>query len=133
MHICKMSTLQILKEFQTQIIAFFDELIAQFPNEGDLVVMRLFISTQMPIEDTINKFIHELAKNDGEKRQAVKDRNESFFLSFEAASATAEKYKFNHFKKLWRSGQLDNEDKRVIWQWMDTFIFLADKYVKSKG
>jgi hypothetical protein len=133
MHICKMSTLQILKEFQTQVIAFFDELIAQFPNEGDLVVMRLFISTQMPIEDTINKLIHELAKNDGEKRQAVKDRNESFFLSFEAANATAEKYKFNHFKKLWRSGQLDNEDKRVIWQWMDTFIFLADKYVKSKG
>lgn len=133
MHICKMSTLQILKEFQTQVIAFFDELIAQFPNEGDLVVMRLFISTQMPIEDTINKFIHELAKNDGEKRQAVKDRNESFFLSFEAANATAEKYKFSHFKKLWRSGQLDNEDKRVIWQWMDTFIFLADKYVKSKA
>lgn len=128
-----MSTLQILREFQTQVIAFFDELIAQFPNEGDLVVMRLFISTQLPIEDTINKFIHELTKNDGEKRQAVKDRNESFFLSFEASSATAEKYKFNHFKKLWRSGQLDNEDKRVIWQWMDSFIFLADKYVKSKA
>ena len=133
MYICKMSTLQILREFQTQVIAFFDELIAQFPNEGDLVVMRLFISTQLPIEDTINKFIHELTKNDGEKRQALKDRNESFFLSFEASSATAEKYKFNHFKKLWRSGQLDNEDKRVIWQWMDSFIFLADKYVKSKA
>ena len=128
-----MSTLQILKEFQTQVIAFFDELIAQFPNEGDLVVMRLFISTQLPIEDTINKFIHELAKNNGEKRQAVKDRNESFFLSFEATNASAEKYKLNHFKKLCRSGQLDNEDKRVIWQWMDTFIFLADKYIKSKG
>ena len=128
-----MSTLQILKEFQTQVIAFFDELIAQFPNEGDLVIMRLFVSTQMPIEHTLNKFIHELAKNDGEKRQAVKERNESFFLSFEATSATAEKYKFSHFKKLWRSGQLDNEDKRVIWQWIDTFIFLADKYVNSKA
>ena len=87
----------------------------------------------MPIEDTLNKLIHEMAKNNGEKRQAVKDRNESFFLSFEATSTTSEKYKFSHFRKLWRSGQLDNEDKRVIWQWIDTFIFLADKYVKSKA
>lgn len=128
-----MSTLQILKEFQLQVITFFDELIAQFPNEGDLVVMRLFISTQMPIEDTVNKFIYELSKNNNSKRQAVKDRNESFFLNFEPNSTTVEKYKFSHFKKLWRSGQLDNEDKRVIWQWIDTFIFLTDKYVKSKG
>jgi hypothetical protein len=127
-----MSTLQILKEFQLQVTTFFDELIAQFPNEGDLVVMRLFVSTQLPIEDTINKFIYEMSKNNGEKRQAVKDRNEGFFLNFEAKTETSEKYKFNHFKKLWRSGQLDNEDKRIIWQWIDTFIFLADKYTKSK-
>ena len=31
-----MSKLQILSEFKTQITTFFDELIAQFPQEGDL-------------------------------------------------------------------------------------------------
>jgi hypothetical protein len=128
-----MSSLQILSEFKTQITTFFDELIAQFPQEGDLVVMRLFISTQLPIEDTLNKFIYEITTNNGEKRQAVKERNESFFLNCETTNETSEKYKLHHFKKLWRSGQLDDEDKRVIWQWIDTFIFLADKYVKSKA
>ena len=127
-----MSTLQILTEFKVQITTFFDELIAQFPQEGDLVVMRLFISTQMPIEDTLNKFIYEIATNNGEKRQAIKDRNEGLFLKCETTSETAEKYKLNHFKRLWRSGQLDDEDKRVIWQWIDTFIYFADKYTKSK-
>ena len=34
----------------------------------------------MPIEDTLNKFIYEITTNKGEKRQAVKDRNEAFFL-----------------------------------------------------
>ena len=95
--------------------------------------MRLFISTQLPIEDTLNKFIYEITTNNGEKRQAVKERNESFFLNCETTNETSEKYKLHHFKKLWRSGQLDDEDKRVIWQWIDTFIFLADKYVKSKA
>lgn len=127
-----MSTLQILTEFKVQITTFFDELIAQFPQEGDLVVMRLFISTQMPIEDTLNKFIYEITTNNGEKRQAIKDRNEGLFLKYETTSETAEKYKLNHFKRLWRSGQLDDEDKRVIWQWIDTFIYFADKYTKSK-
>ena len=128
-----MSSLQILSEFKTQITTFFDELIAQFPQEGDLVVMRLFISTQLPIEDTLNKFIYEITTNNGEKRQAVKERNELFFLKCETTNETSEKYKLSHFKKLWRSGQLDDEDKRVIWQWIDTFIFLADKYVNSKA
>ena len=128
-----MSSLQILSEFKTQITTFFDELIAQFPQEGDLVVMRLFIATQLPIEDTLNKIIYEITINNGEKRQAVKERNEAFFFNCETTSETAEKYKLSHFKKLWRSGQLDEEDKRVIWQWVDTFIYLADKYVKSKS
>ena len=127
-----MSTLQILTEFKVQITTFFDELIAQFPNEGDLVVMRLFISTQMPIEDTLKQFIYEITTNNGEKRKAVKERNEAFFLNCETSSEISKKYKLNHFKKLWRSGQLDDEDKRVIWQWVDTFIYFADKYTNSK-
>jgi hypothetical protein len=31
---------------------------------------------------------------------------------------------------LWRSGLLDDEDKQVIWNWIDAFIYLGDKYTK---
>ena len=126
-----MTEAEVLKEFKIQFTIFFDELISQFPHEGDLVVMRLLISTQLSIVDTVNLFIYQINTKNGEQRQMIKDRNEVFFLKYEVTQETNDKYKLSHFKKLWRSGVLDDEDKRVIWQWIDTFVFLADKYTKS--
>ena len=128
-----MSELETLAEFKKQLIFFFDELIAQFPTEGDLVVMRLFITNQMCIISTINTLIYELDKDDGKQRTIIQNRNDDFFLNCDLAPETQEKFKLAHFRKLWRSGFLDTEDKRVIWQWVDTFVFLADKYIKNKN
>ena len=125
-----MSETEILSEFKRQMITFFDELIAQFPQEGDLIIMRLFITNQMPIMDVINEFNYEVNKNKGEKRQVIKDRNETYFLQCDVTPETHDKYKFSHFRKLWLSGVLDSEDKRIIWQWIDTFVFLVDKWNK---
>ena len=127
-----MSEIETLIEFKKQLINFFDELISQFPIEGDLVVMRLFITTQMCMTTTTNKFIYELDKNNGDSRKAIKERNDMYFLNCDLNTNTQEKFNLSHFRKLWRSGVLDSEDKRVIWQWVDTFVFLADKYIKSK-
>ena len=123
--------IEIIVEFKTQVTAFFDELIAQFPHEGDLVVMRLYIATQLDITDALNTFIHTITTNNGVCRQAVKDRNEQYFMKMNITSDMDKKYKLGHFKSLWRSGQLDTDDKNVIWSWIDTFIFLADKYRKT--
>jgi len=128
-----MSDIAILVEFKTQFTSFFDELIAQFPNEGDLVVMRLYIATQMDIQDAVHTFIYLMDTNNGESRKAVKDRNEGHFLRYDIDPSTNEKYRLSHFKKLWKSGKLDDEDKGIIWQWIDTFIFLSDKYTRAKG
>jgi hypothetical protein len=132
-----MSEIEILIEFKKQLINFFDELIAQFPEEGDLVIIRLFISNQMEIKEVMNVFITTLCKNDNEFRIMIKERNDTFFLECDifdmiGKQKTAEKNeKVGHFKKLWRSGRLDKEDKSVIWKWIDTFVFLGDKYIRS--
>lgn len=125
------TNIDIAIDFKTQLTSFFDELIAQFPQEGDLVVMRLYIATQMNIVDTLNKLILELTTNDGATRQAIKDRDEAYFLKYPMLSDTNNKYKLNHFKTLWRSGQLDDDDKEVIWSWVNIFVKLADKYKDS--
>lgn len=120
-------------EFKTQLTSFFDELIAQFPNEGDLVVMRLYIATQMDIQEAINSFIYQLNTKEGETRDAINKRNESHFLLYNINPDTNQKYRLSHFKKLWMSGKLDTEDKTIIWKWIDTFIFLTEKYTKVKS
>ena len=121
--------IDILIEFKRQISAFFDELIAQFPLEGDLIVLRLFLSTQMPIKEVMDEFILKISTNDNKLRQMIKERNEAFFLEY-SVFGSVDKDKVLHFKKLWRSGQLDADDKTVIWNWIDAFVYLSDKYTK---
>lgn len=125
-----MSEIEVLTEFKTQLISFFDELIGQFPLEGDLVVVRLFFANQIPIQDVMNNFNHKINTNDQELRKMIKNRNEAFFLENNMFENLG-KDKINHIKKIWRSDRLDNEDKEVIWNWIDAFMYLGDKYAKA--
>jgi hypothetical protein len=123
--------MEVLNEFKTQLILFFDELIDQFPEEGDLVVARLFISNQVCIDDLMNDFNHHINKDDQCLKKMIKERREDFFLEHNLFDSHRDS--LNHFKKIWRSGHLDKEDKKVIWSWVDTFVFLSDKYAREKS
>jgi len=126
-----MSETLILQEFKNNLITFFDELIDQFPTEADLVIIRIFLKDQIPIEEVINIFINTINKDGQRFKKMIKDRNEIFFLEsniFDSISKT----KVVHFKKLWRSDSLDDDDKKIIWKWIDSFVYLGEKYIKSK-
>ena len=128
-----MSEFEVLKEFKKNLISFFDELIDIFPKEGDLVIVRIFLKDQMPIEDVLSKFINSINKDDNKIRKMIKEKNEIFFLENNIFEHSVSTTKVLHFKKLWRSGILDDEDKKQLWRWCDSFIYLADKYVKIKN
>lgn len=120
--------LQILSEFKKALIQFFDELIDQFPEEGEIVIIRIFLKDQIPIVDVMNYFIKEFIP----LKQLIEEKNEKFFLENTTIFSKINKSKVMHFKKLWRSGRLDNEDKEVIWKWLTSFIFLSEKYQSIK-
>jgi hypothetical protein len=126
-----MSETEVLTEFKNQVLTFLDELIGQFPSEGDLVIARLFIANQIPIKEVMENFIHKISTNDQELKKMIKVRNEAFFLQYSLFEDPTRKEKLNHFKKIWRSEQLDNEDKDVIWNWIDAFVYLSEKYMKA--
>jgi hypothetical protein len=126
-----MSKTQVLTEFKTGLISFFDELIDQFPQEGDLVMFRIFLKDQILIEDVMVIFNNAINKDNGYLKKMCKERNETFFLENNVFDSIS-KLKITHFKKLWRSGSLDEEDKKVVWRWVDSFIYLGDKYLKIK-
>lgn len=127
-----MSAEDILQEFKNQLVNFFDELINQFPSEGDLVVIRLFLSNQIPIRDVMNHFNYQLNKDNKLFKTMIKNRDEQFFLDNNLFDLSGSKRdKMSHFKRLWRSGVLDDEDKMVMWRWVDSFVYLTDKYTKA--
>lgn len=126
-----MST-EILIEFKKQLISFFDELIDQFPNESDFIVIRIFIKDQIPIKTIMDTFIYHMNKNDHEFKKMVKQRNDSFFLDHNIFDAFG-KSNVNNIKKLWLSGEIDDDTKTVIWQWVDIFIILSERYAKCSN
>ena len=122
--------IQILKDFKSQLLTFVDELISQFPSEGDLVILRVFIDNQIEIKKVMDGFIYKVNSNDNKLRDMIKQRNEVFFINHDVFN-TVNKDKVRHFKKLWLSGELDDEDKEVIWKWIDVFLFLSDNNLQS--
>ena len=125
--------INILTEFKTQLTAFFDELIEQFPMKGELVVMRLFIASQLPIEAAIVKFYNKVNGDNGMVKNMVKNRNIDFFLKHNVFDDIGETKSGGVFKELWEENDVDQEDLDVIWQWIDALIYISEKYAKYKS
>lgn len=121
------SKLQVLIEFKFNLIAFIDELVEQFPEEGDFVVLRIFLNDQVPIADVMNTVIQRILPH----KEMVKKRDDNFFMNHNGLFDRLDRDKVNHFKLLWRSDRLDTDDRTAIWRWYDLFITLAEKYQKS--
>jgi hypothetical protein len=121
----------LIKEFKTQLVTFLDELIDQFPQEGDLILIRIFIKDQIPMTDVLGRYQRDILPYE----YKVKNREEKFFLEhpFLYSNTPIGTEKVNHFKDLWTKNILDDNDKETIWQWMDVFNFIARKYVDLFG
>ena len=127
-----MAETQILIQFKNSLVSFIDELIEAFPNEPDLIILRIFLKDQILIEDVMNKFIHIINKDDQKIKTYIKERNESVFLEndiFQSISKT----KAINFQKLWRSDTLDGDEKNAVWRWIDSFVILSDRFGKIKS
>ncbi len=114
-------------QFHDSFITFLDELIELFPSEGDLIVIRVILKSTIPPEQLISMFIKEAIPH----KQEIKDRNDEYFLNSTLFDFVG-KDKSQHIKNLWRSSVLTVDDRQVIWEWFDVFIYLAEQYQKNK-
>jgi hypothetical protein len=119
----------VLIQFKTALTLFLDELIVQFPLEGDLVICRIFMKDQIPIETVMTNFVHKIMP----LKHMVTSRDEDFFLNHCTILDTGtgvSQGKISRFKTLWRSESLDADDRHIVWQWFDSFVLIAEKYQK---
>lgn len=119
----------ILQQFKNQLIGFLDELIIQYPSEGDFIVIRMFILNRMPIHVLMNTFNFELNKENNLFKTMIKNRDEKFFIENDLFNLNVgNQNKTSFFKRLWSSGSLKEHEKTNLWQWFDSFVYLTDKY-----
>jgi hypothetical protein len=122
-----MESVQIMNEFKKNLVSFFDELIDQFPEEGEFVLVRILINDQLPTTEVINHFIKEILPH----KDIIKARDERIFTEMNVLYFGLQQTQTNGIRKIWKSGKLDKEDRQVIWKWFDSFIYLVEKYQKS--
>jgi hypothetical protein len=122
-----MSSIKLLTMFKSQILSFCDELIEQFPEEADFVVLKLFVDGRIPIKTAIDGFIKSINRDNKKLRVMIKARNDKFFIEENPFSFISSD-KVSRFSKIWSSSSMDDEDRNVIWRWIDTFVTIADKY-----
>ena len=113
--------------FREQFVIFLDELIEQFPQEADIVIVRLFFKDQIPLTTVMDYIVKWLLPC----VEKIKNRDEDFFLKNEELFSGISNNKVLHIKKIWESESLNNEDKDVIWDWFDAFSDICVKYQKS--
>jgi hypothetical protein len=123
--------INIIREFRARLVEFLDELIEQFPHEGEFVIIRIFIKDQVPMADVLGRFIRDLLPF----ADQVKARDEKFFLNNTLlyTGAAVAQNKVNHFKELWLSNQLEKDDREAAWKWMDLLNAIAMQYYNNFG
>jgi hypothetical protein len=118
---------KILLKFKEQMVVFMDELITLLPDETDIILIRIFLDINMTPELLMNEFTKYINNNNKEFKKMIEDRNEKFFIEHNLFDAF-EKDKVNHFKNLWLNSTFSQENKNIIWKWLDTFVSLSELY-----
>lgn len=127
--------LYYMKEFRNHLVQFLDELIEQFPNEPNFVIMRIFIKDQAPVEAVMGRFIRDILPF----RKQAQERDHKFFIDHPFLFLSDEdvdsvgKENINYFTQLWQSDVLDESDREIIWSWLDIFMEFGHKYFTQYG
>ena len=115
---------EILTLLKKNILDFLDELIDQFEEEGDLIIMRFFIAEQISLEMMMTKFITFVYPH----KEKIKVRDESFFIENENIFGSSPQDKVIHFKDLYLT--MNSDDRSTLWEWFSCFIAICDRYMK---
>ncbi len=116
----------VLSEFKKNITEFIDELIDQFPTEGNMVMARVKILEIWPISSTMKDYIKHILPF----KEAINRRDEKFFLEKDELFVKLEPKKVITFKKMWVD--MDGDNKIIIFNWFKLFNGLAERYLELK-
>lgn len=121
----QLGKMEILQLFKSNVLKFFDSIIEMFPDESDLIVYRILFESQIPIDDSLRLFASRILP----VQQMIKDRNDKFFFDNPTLFTSSQNSdKIIKWKHMWQSKNLNNNDRNMIWKWIDLFVALAQKY-----
>lgn len=119
-----MSSIKALQDLHRTLVAFFDELIDMFPQEGQFVAFRIMIKDQIPITTIHEHFVRNMLP----EKAIIQARNKTFFDK-NVLFAQLGQAQSDNFRRLFLA--LDEESQQAIWRWLDAFVILTEKCLSS--
>lgn len=123
-----LSRLDVLKIYKKKLIEFIDALIERFSSEGDLVILKIFLQEQIPIEDVVKILSSRLIPH----KNMITERDENFFLQETDIFSGVSNNTVSYCKNIWLSPGMTKDDKEMIWTWFNLLLMLSEKYINSK-
>lgn len=120
----QLGIIEILTLFKNNLIQFFNELIELFPDDGDMIAVRILLDTQVPVEITMTKFAERILP----VKNMIKNKDDKFFLSDNPIFNGINGDKVLKWKQIWNSPKLEPSDREAIWKWFNLFLSLAEMY-----
>jgi len=123
---------ELVRLFKHRLLTFLDILIEQFPKERDFPLLKLGIKTRMvSVKDTLKEFTAGILPH----KEMVLNKDEEFFLTkcgslLSGTEVTTDE--LDHFKKIWTSDSLTEDDKENLWKWFKLFLDIAIEYDKVR-
>ena len=105
--------IEILRIFKDMLVKFLDALIEQLPQESDLIVLRIMLGEQIPIEEVLSIFCERILPY----TDYIFKHDERFFIECTDV-----------FEGLYQSPTFSQQDRLNIWKWFENFAKLAIKY-----
>lgn len=119
----KRNILDIKKDLLSNLKEFLDDLSETLPQEEDLLIMRIFLFEQVPIDLLINQINKYVMPH----RDKIKNRDEKFFMNEDGIFGKIEGKKILHFKDIWNSNRLEPDNKNTIFIWFEQIINIMDE------
>ena len=120
---------EAVKKFKVILLQFIDELVQMFPSDSDIVLCRILIKDQIPIEAVINIFVKYFINH----LDMIENRDESFFSTGTDEFCQALKLRSNIFHRIWFLENLDDDDKATLWEWIVSISKLVQKCIVIKN
>jgi hypothetical protein len=121
-------TEKILAQLKSQVLNLLDDLLIIYPNESDLLLIRLFFDNQISDKKLMEGFIKWVYP----WKNHILTHNEEFFENNEHIFGPLPINKIHYLKDKLKDGTIDKEDKETMWRYFEVFIKLIDQYNKVK-
>lgn len=126
--------MKYLKAFNTQLVNFVQDLVREYPKDGDLIIYGEGIETLVKVDSRtcLANFIQYVYPHKDE----IMKEDDAYFMSYDISKhehSTGELEKLSaKIKKIWQN-ECTDETKKTIWKYFKVLMILSEKAVVEIG